>query len=72
MSSDAHSALERELGERYPDGLSTLTDEELTDFADRLRDTKQHQSQALEGAIEKALGIVPRIARGTVRRALFG
>lgn len=72
MTSDARQVLERELGERAPDGLSTLTDEELTDLADLLHDAKQRQSEALEGAIEEALGIVPRLVRGPVRKVLFG
>ncbi len=72
MTSEARRALEDELGERIPDGLSTLTDEELTHLAGLLHDTKQRQSEALDAAIEEALGIVPRLARGTVRKALFG
>ncbi|MDX6690867.1 MAG: hypothetical protein QOG15_2324 [Solirubrobacteraceae bacterium] len=72
MSSDPRRALEGELGGRIPDGLSTLTEAELSHFADLLRDTKQRQSQALESAIEEALGIVPRIVRGSVRKVLFG
>ncbi len=72
MTSDPHRALAAELGGRVPDGLGTLTDEEVTDLANRLQDTKQGQSKALESAIEEALGIVPRLARGTVRKVLFG
>lgn len=72
MTTDSRRTLERELGDKIPDGLSTLTDEELSHFADLLRDTKQRQSQALESAIEDALGIVPRIVRGSVRKVLFG
>jgi hypothetical protein len=72
MTSDARTALERELGGRAPDGLSTLTDEELTHLADLLQDAKQRQTKALETAIEEALGIVPRLVRGPVRKVLFG
>jgi len=72
MTGDPSRALADELGGRVPDGLSTLTDEELTDLATRLQDTKQRQSSALETAIEEALAIVPRLARGTVRKVLFG
>jgi hypothetical protein len=72
MTSDAHRALESELGGRLPDGLHTLKDAELADLADRLRTTKERQSAALEAAIEEALGIVPRLVRGSVRKVLFG
>lgn len=72
MTNDARRALERELGGRVPDGLSTLKDDELTHLAELLRAAKQRQSQALETAIEEALGIVPRIVRGSVRKVLFG
>lgn len=65
-------SLESELGERLPDGIETLSGEELSDVADRLRDAKLRQSQALDAAIEEALEIVPRLARGTVRKILFG
>lgn len=72
MTSDARRALQRELDGMVPDGLSTLTDEELTDLADLLHDMKQRQSQALDVAIEETLGIVPRLVRGPVRKVLFG
>ncbi len=72
MTDDARHALEGELGGRAPDGVGTLTDEELADLADRLRATKERQSEALEAAIEEALEIVPRLLRGSVRRVLFG
>ena len=72
MTPSATRNLEGELGDRVPDGLETLTDDELTDLADRLHDAKLHQSQALDAAIEQALEIVPRLLRGPVRKSLFG
>ncbi len=60
------------MGGRLPDGLSTLNDEELAHLAGLLHDAKQRQSEALEAAIEEALGIVPRLVRGSVRKVLFG
>jgi hypothetical protein len=47
MSTPARRLLKAELGGRFPDGLDTLTGEESTDFAERLRDIKQRQSLAL-------------------------
>jgi len=71
MTSDARRTLENELDGRVPDGLSALKEEELTDFADRLHAAKECQSQALESGIDQALEIVPRLARGSVRKILF-
>ena len=70
--SDARQILEAELGGRLPAGLNALQDEELSDLANRLRETKQRQSQALEVGIDEALDIVPRLVRGPIRKILFG
>ena len=71
MSIDSRNALEQELDGRIPDGLSTLKDDELSELAELLRTAKQRQSQALDQGIDEALEIVPRVARGSVRRMLF-
>lgn len=65
-------ALEAELGGPAPDGLATLTDAQLQDFTERLRDAKRRQSGELQAAVEQALEIVPRMVRGPVRKILFG
>ncbi|MGI8801640.1 MAG: hypothetical protein ACR2KV_05620 [Solirubrobacteraceae bacterium] len=72
MSDAARRILEPELGKAIPDGLDELTEEELNGFAEILRVAKRRQSQQLEGAVEEALDIVPRLLRGTVRKMLFG
>ncbi len=72
MTASAMRSLEAELGDRVPDGLERLTDEELSDLADRLHDAKLRQSQSLDDAIEEALEIVPRLLRGSMRKVLFG
>jgi phosphotransferase system enzyme I (PtsI) len=54
MSADAARSLESELGGSVPDGLDTLTDDELSELAQRLHDATQRQSQALEAAIAEA------------------
>ena len=72
MSTPARRLLEEELDMRLPDGLRALTDEELTDLADRVLEAKQRQSLALEVGIDDALEIVPRLVRGPVRKILFG
>jgi len=72
MSAKGVRALESELGGRAPDGLKALSDADLRAFADVLHEARRRQSAALESAVEEALEIVPRMARGTVRKALFG
>jgi len=71
MTSDPLNALEQELDSRVPDGLSTLKDDELSDLAELLQAAKQRQSEALDQGIDEALEIVPRVARGSVRKMLF-
>jgi len=71
MTSDARNALEQELDDRVPDGLQKLKDGELSDLAERLQAAKQRQSEALDKGIDEALEIVPRLARGSVRKMLF-
>ena len=72
MSTPTRRLLEEELEMQLPDGLCVLTDEELTDLADRVLEAKQRQSLALEVGIDDALEIVPRLVRGPVRKILFG
>ena len=71
MTTDPRNALEQELDDRVPDGLSTLKDDELSDLAELLQAARQRQSQALDQGIDEALEIVPRVARGSVRKMLF-
>ena len=72
MTAKAHKALDDELGSRPPDGLQALAAADLRELAGLLRDAKRRQSEELEAAIEEALEIVPRMARGPVRKILFG
>ena len=68
----SRDVLHGQLSGRVPDGLATLTDEERIALAGLVRDARRRQSEALDGAIEEALGIVPRLVRGPVRKILFG
>jgi hypothetical protein len=72
LSAQAIRALEVELGGRVPDGLHALTADQLRSFTGVLHDAKRRQSQALQSAVDEALEIVPRLARGPVRKILFG
>jgi hypothetical protein len=72
MSAQAIRALEAELRDRVPDGLHALTAAQLRAFTAVLQDAKRRQSGALQSAVDEALEIVPRMARGPVRKILFG
>ena len=65
-------ALQAELGGPAPDALSGLDQGDLGAFAAVLRDAKARQSRELDAAVEQALGVVPRLLRGPIRKALFG
>jgi hypothetical protein len=61
-------AIERELGGSPPAGLARLTPEQREDLAAAIRDAKRRQAAALAAASEQALGLIPRILRGPIRR----
>ncbi len=61
-------AIERELAASPPSGLGRLTPEQRDDLAQAIRDAKRRQAAALAAAGEQALGLIPRILRGPVRR----
>jgi hypothetical protein len=65
------SVLEGELGAKPPRGLvEVLTTDELRTLVDSLVAAKQHQSKALDDALQDALRHVPFILRGTVELIL--
>lgn len=72
MTAKALRALESELGGRAPERLEALADADLLALAELLRDAKARQSEALDAAVGQSLEIVPRMARGPVRKILFG
>jgi len=72
VSAKGLRALEAELGGPAPDRLEELADADLRAFTDLLHAAKERQSEALVAAVEQSLEIVPRVARGSVRKILFG
>jgi len=70
--SSAHNELERLLGGSLAPGLSALSEAELDELATAIRDATRNQESALAKAIDNGLAIVPKMLRGTVRKALFG
>lgn len=61
-------AIERELAVSPPAGMSRLTPEQRDDLARAIRGAKHRQAAALAAAGEQALGLIPRILRGPIRR----
>jgi hypothetical protein len=48
--------------------LGQLTPTQRDDLAAAIRDAKRRQAAALAAAGEQALGLIPRILRGPIRR----
>lgn len=73
MSKDAAiRALKKELGDTPPPGVQLLSEEHLQDLAAAIRDAGHRQAVALEEAGERALGRIPRLLRGPVRKVAGG
>lgn len=71
MTDAAGEILRAELGAEPPPGLiDNLDADALIALAGKLREAKEHQSEALDRAIDDALGHLPRLLRMTVERIL--
>jgi hypothetical protein len=71
MSTEAaRRALEEQTGGPVPEGLNVLSDDELRHLAEAIRTARSRQAEALAAAGERALGKIPRLLRGPVRRVV--
>ncbi|HEY2316741.1 MAG TPA: hypothetical protein VGH67_00455 [Solirubrobacteraceae bacterium] len=70
MPDDAFSALRAQLGETAPDALRALTEEELRDLGAAIADARHRQAAALAEAGDRALGHIPRLLRGPIKRVV--
>jgi hypothetical protein len=61
-------AIERELAASPPAALGRLSPEQRDDLAAAIRDAKRRQAAALAAAGDQALGLIPRLLRGPIRR----
>ncbi|HSV41039.1 MAG TPA: hypothetical protein VLI04_19920 [Nocardioidaceae bacterium] len=64
--------IERLLGGPLTPGLEALNPEDLDTLAEAIDRATREQESALATAVDNGLHIVPKVLRGTVRRALFG
>lgn len=55
-----------------PDVFASLSDQERELLSEMLRNAKLAQRQQLNASLEGALGVLPRLLRGTARKILFG
>jgi hypothetical protein len=70
LSRNRIEKLATELGGEAPIGLSRLGDDQLRDLTEAIRNARRRQAQALAQAGERALGHIPRLLRGPIRRVL--
>ena len=68
MPDDAFDALRAQLGGTAPEPLRGLGADELGHLANAIRDARRRQTKALAQAGERALGHIPRVLRGPVRK----
>ncbi len=52
-------------------GVMRLAAGDRRALAEAIREAQEHQEAALEAAIEKGFGFIPRVLRGVVTKALF-
>ncbi len=69
-SEEALLALGQELRAQPPAGLGALSHDDLGDLTEALRDARHHQAAELQAAGEKALGHIPRLLRGPIRKVM--
>jgi hypothetical protein len=71
MTDKGLGVLQKELAATPPAGVRALAAEQQADLAQAIRDAKRRQAVALAEAGENALGLIPRVLRGPIRR-MFG
>lgn len=71
-NAEALAALENELGATAPAGIAALEASDLEALRQALATARFHQKDALASAMDDGLRFVPRVLRGTVKKALFG
>lgn len=64
--------MKAELGAPPPVELASLDPDQIERLTALLAASRKQQRRALAEALDQGLGFVPRVARGAVKRALFG
>ncbi|MCK5770972.1 hypothetical protein [Algiphilus sp.] len=68
---DGRKALRRAIDDEPPPGVDALDDASAQALATLIEDSRRAQQRQLQDALERALGYLPRLLRGPVRRVLF-
>jgi hypothetical protein len=68
LADEGLKALEAELRATIPDGVRAIGDEHLKDLADAVTAVRHRQMAALAAAGDRALGHVPKLLRGPIRK----
>jgi len=72
MGEDPRSTLRSELGDDAAEALAVLSDADAARFATLLAEARAREATELREAAESSLSFVPRFARGTVKKIVFG
>ena len=72
MGEDPRNTLRQELGDEAAKALAPLSDADAERFATLLAEAREREATALRDAAESSLSFVPRFARGTVKKIVFG
>jgi hypothetical protein len=72
MGEDPRNTLRQELGDEAAKALTPLSDADAERFATLLAEAREREAAALRDAAEASLSFVPRFARGTIKKLVFG
>lgn len=72
MGEQPNSDLRKELGAEAAKALADLSDAEVERLLTSIRQAREAERKALREAAESSLSIVPRFARGAVKKIVFG
>jgi len=70
LADEAFDALSAQLGGDVPDALRGLHDEQLQDLAKAVGDARRRNGAAIAAAGDRALGHIPKLLRGPIRRVV--
>jgi hypothetical protein len=70
MADEALNELRQQLRGDVPPGLTALSESDLRDLADAIRDARHREGEALAASGERALHRVPRLLRGPIRKVV--
>jgi hypothetical protein len=70
--SDPLADLREEIWAEPPPAIAALDQSELEVLREAVANARAVQNEALRKAVDDGLGVLPRLLRGAVKRALFG